>query len=294
MIVLAQALPSSTPEAAAESLAQIAQQAAGQNRLYWDGLWENLFNSGLWLGLEKATAVVAGLALLFWGANFLRGLIEEDSTPALSELLWPLLVIFGLLHNSSGTSNLAGWINFARTVPYTLVDIISDYAEQGLNDSAQPLDLQDSILLAEYRVGMEQLVRNLYNQCAALPVGQFQSCLKERQPDVEAIVQMVRARSTTSSPALETATQEIEQVFSGQLDPYTGTSATRNLFAHDAALDTFLVILLSAQKNTLPAIEYALIVCATLAPFCLGASLLPLGNRAILGWGVSFAGICTT
>ncbi|MBW4699626.1 MAG: hypothetical protein KME03_17350 [Aphanocapsa lilacina HA4352-LM1] len=284
-----------TPDSAAEGLAQFAQQAASQNRLYWDGLWQSLFSSGLWLGLEAAAGVVAGLALLVWGAFFLRGLIEEDSTPALSELLWPLLVIFGLVHTGSGTSNLAGWINSARTVPYTLVDIVSNYSGRELttlSTATGPLDLHDTILLAEYRVGMEQLVRNLYNQCATLPVGQFKPCLAERRGDVRAVLAVVRSRVTTSE-AFESAAQEIDQVFSGTIDPYTAVSATRALFARDATVDGWMVMLLSWQKNTVPTLEYALMVSASLAPLCLAASLLPVGNRSILGWAAGFAGICT-
>lgn len=96
-----------TPDSAAEGLAQFAQQAASQNRLYWDGLWQSLFSSGLWRGLGRRPGWWRGWRC-WCGGIFLRGLIEEDSTPALSELLWPLLVIFGLVHTGSGTSNLAG------------------------------------------------------------------------------------------------------------------------------------------------------------------------------------------
>ncbi len=295
MILLAQTLPSATPNAATQSLTELAATAAGDNRLYWEVLWQSFFKSGLWAGLEVAAGIVAVLALLFWGAAFFRGMLEDDVTPALSELVWPFVVVFGLVQDPNGLSNLARWIDAARTLPYVLVDVISarasDPAFNGeLTEEWQEINLQSTIRLAGYRVGMEQLVRSLYNQCATLPVGQFSSCLQSRSGEVSAIVQMISANAPSST--FQTEAKEIDDVFSGEADPYTATSRSRTIFARDGSTDVLLAILLSWQKDTLPMVEYALMASATMAPLCLAASLLPIGNRAIIGWLISFSGIC--
>lgn len=283
MILLAQTTaPASSESNAAQSLADLAVDAAYSNRLYWSELWERFLGGSLWASLEYGALTIAVLALLLWGAFFLRGLLQEEITPALSELIWPLLVIIGLVHPAGQSSTLAQVINGARTVPYMIVDLISS------GTLVDGLNLQESIRLAGYRIGVEQLVRNLYGQCAALPVKQFSDCLQDQGDEVETILSTLMTEEVFQDEATQ-----IRQVFAEGLDPYTASTLTGQTFVRDEAADVVITLLLSWQKDTLPMFEYALMASAAFAPFSLAASLLPVGNRAILAWASSFVGICT-
>jgi len=283
-MLLAQTAPDDSVLQAAGALLDFAVAAAQSNRGYWQQMWQGLFDSGLWAGLEWCAGGIAVFSAIFWGANFLRGLLEEDATPALADLIWPLLVIFFLVHPPGQRSNLARLIDGARTVPYVMVDQIQ------LRAATDTLDLQNVIRLAGYRIALEQLVRGIYNQCAALPVAAFQRCLQDNATEADEVVQALAA---LNPQAFAAEAEEISRVFRGELDPYTETRWSNQIFARDAVKDTLVVLLLSWQKDTLPMVEYALMASALMAPLCLAASLLPFGPRPIIGWLGGFVGICT-
>lgn len=283
-ILFAQTPPDDSVLQATESLLGLAVTAAQSNRAYWDGMWNSLFDSGLWAGLEWCAGGIALFSVVFWGAFFMRGLLAEDVTPALSDMVWPLVILFFLVHPAGTRSNLTRMLDAARTVPYTMVDQIS------LRTSGDLLDLQNTIRLAGYRIAMEQLVRAIYNQCAALPVASFQTCLSAHSQETSDVIQML---SSISEEVFAAEAEEIEQVFRGERDPYTGTQLSSQVFARDSVKDALIAFLLSWQKDTQPMVEYALLASATMAPLCLAASLLPFGNRPILGWLAGFIGTCT-
>jgi hypothetical protein len=279
-----QTLPSTSAQQAAQDLLDLAIAAAQSNRSYWSTLWKDLFNSGLWVGLEFVAGGIAVFCAMFWGAFYLRGLLQDDITPAMSDLIWPMLVIFFIAHTPGNQSNLVKLLNAARTVPYTIVDQIS------LRAAGDSLNLQNTIRLAGYRIAMEQMVRSLYNQCAALPQASFQKCLADHAAEANAIVSSL---DSVAPGIFQAEANEINQVFSGQIDPYTKTVWSNQVFVRDGIKDVLIAVLLSWQKNTLPMVEYALMSCVTMAPLCLGASMLPFGTRPIVGWLSSFVAICT-
>jgi hypothetical protein len=282
-----QTLPSTSAQQAAQDLLDLAITAAQSNRSYWSTLWNDLFESGLWSGLEFVAGGIAVFCAMFWGAFYLRGLLQDDITPAMSDLVWPMLVIFFIFHKPNTQSNLVKFLNAARTVPYTIVDQISLNASKKGDGN---LNLQNTIRLAGYRIAMEQMVRSLYNQCAALPQASFQTCLADHAAEANAIVSNL---DSVAPGTFQAEANEISQVFSGQIDPYTKTVWSNQVFVRDGIKDVLIAVLLSWQKNTLPMVEYALMSCVTMAPLCLGASMLPFGTRPIVGWLSSFVAICT-
>lgn len=279
-----QVLPSSNAQQAAQDLLDLAVGAAQSNRTYWSTLWQSLFDSGLWVGLEFVAGGIAVFCAMFWGAFYLRGLLQDDITPAMADLIWPMMIIFFIAHTPGSRSNLVKFLNAARTVPYAIVDQIS------LRAAGDTLNFQNTIRIAGYRIAMEQMVRSLYNQCAALPQASFQKCLADRAAETNAIVSSL---NSTAQGTFQEEASEINQVFSGQIDPYTKTVWSHQIFVRDGVKDVLIALLLSWQKNTLPMVEYALMTCVTMAPLCLGASLLPFGTRPIIGWLGSFIAICT-
>lgn len=283
-MLLLQVLPSTSAQQAAQDLLDLAISAAQSNRSYWSTLWQELFDSGLWAGLEFVAGGIAVFCAMFWGAFYLRGLLQDDITPAMTDLIWPMLVVFFIAHPPSTQSNLVKFLNAARTVPYTMVDQIS------LRAAGDSLNLQNTIRLAGYRIAMEQMVRSLYNQCAALPQASFQTCLADNAAEANAIVSSL---DSVAQGVFQEEANEIDQVFRGQIDPYTKTVWSNQIFVRDGIKDVLIALLLSWQKNTLPMVEYALMSCVTMAPLCLGASLLPFGTRPIVGWLGSFVAICT-
>jgi hypothetical protein len=238
----------------------------------WDRQWidllQNNTNKNIYGVLTNLGIFFAVGTLLFFMAQWLRDVIDNDFSRPIVALLWPLIVVFLLANPGNGTllSNLTlGIRNFINTVNQqviTTADVNQTY-QQALNLSVA-----------------EEVAGGLLRPCQSLTGEQQNECLNKAKEKIDLLWQQYRNSYGTQPwiDRLETKVNNIV-VASGTISEFEFNSLLGSTV--QTSIKNILISLQSAFHNL---IEVTMLLIAALGPLAVGGSLLPVAAKPIFAW----------
>ncbi|MGK7878129.1 MAG: hypothetical protein AB4426_33930 [Xenococcaceae cyanobacterium] len=239
-----------------------------------DGLWNAAFSSGLYLALVRLGLLFALGSLAFFVVQWLKAMLDGEESQALSQLLWPLIVVF-LLSNSGAP--LAGATKELRALIHTVNQEVLELAIADTN-------LQVAYELASTENAVEQVIAGKRDACYGLEnTGERVSCIQDAASEAQNFIQDYRNRQGNPT-FLEKAWESAEALLDDPLD---------------AALNVVGSVVQLAIENLFWVfhhgfqllIELSLLVTGLLGPLAVGGSLLPGAQKSLLAWLTGFFAI---
>lgn len=245
-----------------------------------DSLWTSIPQGGTYQGLCLVGANVAVAALIFWGYNWYKQILENGfAWEQIIGLFWPLICIL-LLVSSPGdhsgrnlwslTSSIRGFINNADQAILTSV--------------VNSTNLANARSQAGQNLFLEAQVKQVFSQCAAAPSPEArQECINQNRPKIQQWIVGNAGANTNWG-------QQIASNFvtSASLGAEIGGAITSSGGLANVFENTFVSILQAFVLAIGVAFSYflniALVLTAMLGPIAVGASLLPLPTKPILAW----------
>ncbi len=245
---------------------QIVEQGATASAAVaesFDQMWTDVIASGggLYGAIANLGMFFAVSTLVWWAVSFAKALIHDDYVKPIEEIVW-VLVVAALLANQ-------GQLLAKGTL--ALRDIINQTNQTVLTSTASSIKLQDAYKQIMTETGQQDVVQGLTSQCASVvDPDQQKACLD----NAKAQSQQVAGGSTSSG----------FQKFLDGVGAFSG-----NLFTM-AARGILLAFGIAFQWT----IEVSLLLTGLLAPLAVGASLLPVGQKAIFAWLTGFFSVGIT
>jgi hypothetical protein len=267
------------------------QTSAGISQLTtaaWDRSWQ-LAMSGLLYGImARLGLTIAGIVVVFFVLQFAKNMIDDSSNRALTELIWPIIVVVLLINNGQHLSSLTlGMRNYINTVNGSI-----------LTTTTAGLDTQKLLdQIAIYQSKTAELGA-LQKQCDDKRTNEeMEACLLRVKQDAQKVVSSISA-------------QDVAGAWGERLQQYATAIAQNPLKAGQdtlmAAMGMYLrsksvpllvglqAILMASQAAFQGLVEASLLLTGLMGPIALGASLLPFGAKPIYGWLTAFwsVGLC--
>jgi hypothetical protein len=246
---------------------QIVEQGATASAAVsesFDQMWTDVIQAGggLYGAIANLGMFFAVATMIWWAVSFAKALIHDDYVKPIEEMVW-VFVVAALLANqgqllAQGTLALRGIINQTN--------------QTVLESTASSVRLQDAYKQIMTEVGQQDVAQGLVGQCASVvDPTQQQACLENAQ-----------------SQATQISGNAPSSGFQQFLDNIGGVLQT-NLFTM-AARGWLLAFGIAFQWT----IEISLLLTGLLAPLAVGASLLPVGQKAIFAWLTAFFSVGIT
>lgn len=238
----------------------------------WDKQWIDLLqndtNNNIYGVLTKLGIFFAVGTLLFFMAQWLKDVLDNEYYRPLSGLIWPLVVVLLLANPGNGTllSNLTlGIRNFVNSINQqviTTADVNKTY-QQALNLSVA-----------------EEVAGALLRPCESLTGEQQIQCLTKAKEKVDLLWQEYRNAYGTQPwiDRLETKVNNIvinsENVSEFEFNSLLGSTVQTSIKN----------LLISSQSAFTNLIEVTMLLIAILGPLAIGCSLLPVAAKPIFAW----------
>ncbi len=249
--------------AAGDATDIVEQSAAASSAVSsaFDQMWTDVIQSGggLYGAIANLGMFFAVGTLTWWAVNFAKALVQDNYMKSADELIW-VVVVAALLANQ-GTLLAQGTL--------ALRSIINQTNQTVLESTASSTRLQDAYAQIMTETGQQDVAQGLVAQCSGITDPDLQQgCLSNAQTQAQQI----------SGNAPSSGFQQF-------LDNVGGVFQT-NLFTM-AARGLLLAFGIAFQW----VIEISMLLTGLLAPLAVGASLLPVGGRAIFAWLTGFFSI---
>ena len=220
-----------------------------------DELWNDVLDGGLYGAIANLGIFFAVGTLLIFMVQWTREMVEGDNSKALSEMIWPIVVIVLLTNNAKPLASVTLGI---RT-------IINQTNQTLLTTTSASIQLQEAYQRVMIKTGSGEAIQTLITQCNAIadPTQQTE-CLQNAQEQAQEIENQI---GNNDSNFL----QGINDFFNTNIFQLT----VRGLLLAFSIAFQWIV-------------EVSLLLTALLGPLAVGGSLLPVGNKAIFAWLTGF------
>ncbi len=238
----------------------------------WDKLWidllQNNTNNNIYGVLTKLGIFFAVGTLLFFMAQWLRDVLDNEYSRPLSGLIWPLVVVLLLANPGNGTllSNLTlGIRNFVNTINQQVIitaDVNKTY-QQALNLSVA-----------------EEVAGALLRPCESLTGEQQNQCLTKAKEKVDLLWQDYR-NAYGSQPWIDRLETKVNNLV---INSANVSEFEFNSLLGSTVQTSIKNILISFQSAFTNLIEVTMLLIAILGPLAIGGSLLPVAAKPIFAW----------
>ncbi|MEC4815686.1 MAG: hypothetical protein SAK29_20785 [Scytonema sp. PMC 1069.18] len=265
--ILAQTTPFGSTDAL-QNGALTAQSIADSWDRQWVDVLQNNTNDNLYGALTRLGIFFAVGTLLFFMAQWLRDLMEEEYFRPISGLIWPFVVVLLLANPGNGTvlSNLTlGLRDFINTVNQQVVETadVNRAYQQALNMSVA-----------------EDVTGALLRPCQSFTGEQQTECLNKAREKIDTLLIDYR-NAYGEQPWIDRIQNKVNQIIltSGGVSDVAFSSLLGSTV--QTIIKNILVSLQSAFQNL---IEVTMLLVAALGPVAVGASLLPVAGKPIFAW----------
>lgn len=237
----------------------------------WDTLWNDLISSNgyLWAGMCKLAIALAAASIILvslkMGSDYQQGRFSWSDLVA--SLIWPLVIAIFLANNGSLLSSTV----------ITVRSIASQQVTAILNIQVADLTIKQALTNVTLSINAKQQILAIYTECQGKQAEERTTCLQEKLPTVESIVE--EAERLNGGPIAELQ-QLLTDLRNTVLHPLSTLAA--------ATASIPVAFLLALQWAFVNMLEAALIMTATFAPIAMGLSLLPVGTKSIWAWATGF------
>lgn len=237
----------------------------------WDTLWNDLISSNgyLWAGMCKLAITLAAVSIILvslkMGSDYQQGRFSWSDLVA--SLIWPLVIAIFLANNGSLLSSTV----------ITVRSIASQQVTAILNIQVADLTIKQALTNVTLSINAKQQILAIYTECQGKQAEERTTCLQEKLPTVESIVE--EAERLNGGPIAELQ-QLLTDLRNTVLHPLSTLAA--------ATASIPVAFLLALQWAFVNMLEAALIMTATFAPIAMGLSLLPVGTKSIWAWATGF------
>ncbi|MBP5971738.1 hypothetical protein HW132_03065 [Brasilonema sp. CT11] len=238
----------------------------------WDKQWidllQNNTNNNLYGALTNLGIFFAVGTLLFFMAQWIRDVLNNEYSRPLSALIWPFIVVILLANPGNGTalSNLTlGLRDFLNTINQEVV---------------QAADVNQTYQQALNMTVAEEVVGGLLRPCQSLTGQQQINCLIKAKEKIDVLLQQYR-NTYGLQPWIDRLELKVSQIVitTGNVAEFSFNSLLGS--TTQTIIKNLLVSLQSAFQNL---IEVAMLLIAALGPVAVGGSLLPVAGKPIFAW----------
>ena len=271
MIFLAQSNVSQN--SVGQDLLQQAIQLSEETAKSWGLLWSDLINSNneLWEASCFFALILAALSLIFVALKIAAENVKGHTffSEFSDSLVWSLVVFLFLAGNGFILSNT---VLLVRDVANHQITNVLEFqlANLTIRQALQTVALSSS--------GQDQ-IEGILAQCQGQGSLDFADCIQEQQPYIDQVIQDVELRSGGPLQGLR----------NWRANLLSGMST----FVYSIPYSLIKSIFYGLQWAFVNILEASLILTAILAPVAVGASLLPIGSRALWAWGIGFMSLFT-
>lgn len=238
----------------------------------WDKQWIDLLqndtNNNIYGVLTKLGIFFAVGTLLFFMAQWLKDVLDNEYSRPLSGLIWPLVVVLLLANPGNGTllSNLTlGIRNFVNSINeqvITTADADKTY-QQALNLSVA-----------------EEVAGALLRPCESLSGEQQIQCLTKAKEKVDLLWQEYRNAYGTQ-PWIDRLETKVNNIV---INSANVSEFEFNSLLGSTVQTSIKNLLISSQSAFTNLIEVTMLLIAILGPLAIGCSLLPVAAKPIFAW----------
>lgn len=238
----------------------------------WDKQWIDLLqndtNNNIYGVLTKLGIFFAVGTLLFFMAQWLKDVLDNEYSRPLSGLIWPLVVVLLLANPGNGTllSNLTlGIRNFVNSINQqviTTADVNKTY-QQALNLSVA-----------------EEVAGALLRPCESLTGEQQIQCLTKAKEKVDLLWQEYRNAFGTQ-PWIDRLETKVNNIV---INSANVSEFEFNSLLGSTVQTSIKNLLISSQSAFTNLIEVTMLLIAMLGPLAIGCSLLPVAAKPIFAW----------
>lgn len=238
----------------------------------WDKQWIDLLqndtNNNIYGVLTKLGIFFAVGTLLFFMAQWLKDVLDNEYSRPLSGLIWPLVVVLLLANPGNGTllSNLTlGIRNFVNSINQqviTTADVNKTY-QQALNLSVA-----------------EEVAGALLRPCELLTGEQQIQCLTKAKEKVDLLWQEYRNAYGTQ-PWIDRLETKVNNIV---INSANVSEFEFNSLLGSTVQTSIKNLLISSQSAFTNLIEVTMLLIAMLGPLAIGCSLLPVAAKPIFAW----------
>jgi hypothetical protein len=238
----------------------------------WDKQWidllQNNTNNNLYGALTNLGIFFAVGTLLFFMAQWIKDVLDNEYSRPLSALIWPFIVVMLLANPGNGTalSNLTlGLRDFLNTINQQVVEAadVNQTYQQALNMSVA-----------------EEVVGGLLRPCQSLTGQQQTNCFIKAKEKIDVL--LLQYRNTYGiQPWIDRLEIKVRDIIvtTGNVSEFSFNSLVGS--TTQTIIKNLLVSLQSAFQNL---IEVTMLLIAALGPLAVGGSLLPVAGKPIFAW----------
>lgn len=243
-------------------------------------LWTEVLNGGLYEALCDVGVLFAVATLVLFMVRWTKAMLNDESSEAFSELIWPLIVGIFLFNNG------------ALLAQSTLVmrDYINSVNNYVLEYTAATTGIREAYEEANQWGLAETFMGSMLRDCTSGDKTQQETlaCLQEVQANLEEVRDELREFRgndgswwAQASERIGLAIQAVQEGGGNWTDVLlSGFSSTIG-----ATLQTGIRILLIALNQAYQwGIELSMILTALVGPMAMGGTLLPTGAKPLLSW----------
>ncbi|ARV62997.1 hypothetical protein BZZ01_12825 [Nostocales cyanobacterium HT-58-2] len=247
---------------------QAAQSIADSWDQQWIDLLQNNTNDNLYGALTKLGIFFAVGTLLFFMAQWIRDVMDNEYSRPVSAMIWPFIVVLLLANPGNGTvlSNLTlGLRDFVNTVNQQVVETadVNQTYQQALNMSIA-----------------EEVAGGLLRPCQSLNGQQQVECFIKAKEKIDSLLQQYRD-SYGVQPWIDRLENKANQIVISSGNPSELGFNSLLGSTVQTIIKNILVSLQSAFQNL---IEVTMLLIAALGPLAVGGSLLPVAGKPIFAW----------
>jgi len=265
-----------------ESAIQLSRDTARS----WNGVWDTIFDSGVWFGLVSLGVTVAVLSVLYLAfAEGKKAVDEGDWASVVEMMVFPIVIVVFLANNGA---LLANTVQIMRNVAY-------HETNQIMNLQLSSYSLDTAIRTIATTQAARSQLEALYKPCQGEVDEQLVACWESKKDEALAIVTEAEGQAGTSLPELESFILEVADfgtvVRAGNVVEVGSLPFSPGQLFRAAFFPHVITLLMSLQWVVVNGLEIALLFSALFSPIAMGASLLPLGGRPLIAWLLGFIAI---
>ena len=231
----------------------------------FDQLWQDTFKGQLYASIANVGALFALGTLLIFMVQWTKAMLEGDNSKALSEMIWPLIVIFLLAGHGK---NLA-------SVTLGLRGIIQQTNQTLLETTSASIRLQEAYQEVMKANGDADSVRQYQIQCEAKSNPQEEKqCYEQSIKKAEEIAKNAKNKHNSETP----------QEGGAPWDQVKDLLKQILKFRQSVVQLVMRGVLFGIAAAFQWVVEICLLVTGLLGPLAVGGSLLPIGKRPIIAW----------
>ena len=243
---------------------QLSQNTADS----WDVLWTDLINSNneLWKALCIFAVILAALSLIFVALKIAAENAKGQTffSEFSDSMVWSMVVLLFLSGNGLILSNTV----------LLLRDVANDQITKVLNIQLASLTMRQALQTVALSASGQDRIEAILAQCQGQSSVDFADCINEQQPYIDEVIQDLESKN---GGILQGLRNWASNLLSGM-----------STFVYSISYSVIKSIFYAMQWAFVNILEASLILTASLAPVAVGASLLPIGNRALWAWGIGF------